>query len=413
MEMNKQQGRVKKLEAKGYKFRLYPTEEQKQWLAQQFGNRRVIYNKSVEVMRKHYMDTGKTLSHYDIRDKHIKPLLKTKEYHYLNLTPSVVICETTAQARMSLDNFFKALKRGDKKAGKPRFVSKYDKKRFTGRWSTRKRAEDVIKNNRIQIPKAGRGGQQIWIKIVHHQPIGGTFQKYTITQNASGEYYISIQARDVEHHVIDTNTEIDGSKNIGLDVGLSTLITTSDGEIIDVEREYKLMEKKLKRAQKHLSRKKGSKKGESKSKNYLRQKQKVAKLHQKIKNKREYLQHQISKRIVDENDIIFAETLNVNGWQKNKKLSKSTTDRAIGALLHKIEYKSEWNDKIFHKVDRFYASTQTCSGCGEKNPELKKGLQSLGVRKWVCGSCGTEHDRDHNAAINILNKGMEELAGKM
>jgi putative transposase len=187
--------------------------------------------------------------------------------------------------------------------------------------------------------------------------------------------------------------------SVGIDVGVSSYLVESNGNKTPSLNAYRQLECKLKREQRRLSRKQ---KG---SKNRFKQQKRVARLHERIANMRDDYAHQHSTRLVSENQAVFAEDLNVKGMMRNPHLAKSLADASMGQLLIMLEWKAKHDGKTFHKIDRWYPSSKTCSCCGHKLDELK-----LAVREWLCPVCGTRHDRDINAAMNIQHEGLRQVA---
>jgi putative transposase len=188
---------------------------------------------------------------------------------------------------------------------------------------------------------------------------------------------------------------------VGIDLGLKELMTLSNGQVINNPKWFRENQSKLKKAQKHLSRKtKGSNR-------YNRQRIKVAKVYEDITNSRNYFLHNISTAIIREFDVIVLEDLNVSGMIRNRKLAKSISDASWSTFVSMLEYKCNWYGKTLIKIDRFYPSSKTCSNCGHKENKMP-----LSIREWTCPSCGSHHDRDLNASINILKKGWLDLSGQ-
>ena len=358
---------------KSYRFRLYPNEGQIELLAKHFGCTRLVYNTFLGQRIEQYRLTGKSDNYY-AQAKLLTEMKKLEETAWLNEVNS----QTLQFALRSLDtaytNFFK------KRAKFPKFKSKHSKNSFTVPQFA------SIAGGRLFIPKFKEG-----IKCRVHREIKGKMGKVTITKTPSGKYFVSVFT--TEEYI--TPIEKSG-KTVGIDLGLKNLLITSEGETFKNNRYTKKYEYRLAKAQRHLSRKiKGSK-------GFENQKLKVARLHEKISNCRSDYLHKCSISLVRRYDIICIEDLNVKGIVKNRRLAKSVSDASWGTFVNMLTYKAEWNDKKIVKIDRFYPSSQTCSVCGYVNKQIK----DLSVREWECPECHTHHDRDVNAAINILRIGL-------
>ena len=357
-----------------YKFRLYPNKEQNELLSKHFGCSRFVYNYFLNQRKEQYRDTGKSDNYY-AQCKALTELKKQEATAWLK----EVNAQTLQFAIRSLDvaytNFFR------KRAGFPKFKSKRSKNSFTVPQFA------SITGSRLFIRKFKEG-----IKCRVHREIIGKIGKVTISKTPSGKYFASVFTE--EEYV----TPIKKSgKSVGVDLGLTDLLITSEGETFKNNRYTKKYERKLAKAQQHLSRKK---KG---SREFENQKLKVARLHEKISNSRADYLHKCSISLVRRYDTIYIEDLNVKGMVKNHKLAKSITDASWGTFISMLTYKAEWNGKKVVKIDRYFPSSQTCNVCGHINQQTK----DLSVREWECPECNTKHDRDVNAAINILCFGLK------
>jgi putative transposase len=230
--------------------------------------------------------------------------------------------------------------------------------------------------------------------MVVDRKFSGEARSVTLSKNKCGQYFVSVLVlEDVE---LKQNT----GRSIGIDLGLKDLLILSSGMKIANPRWFRESQSKLKRAQQHFSRKtKGSKR-------YEVQRVKVAKIYQKVTLQRQFVYHNLSSWLVDNYDTIVLESLKVKNMIKNRKLAKSIQDASWSTLVSMIEYKSNWYGRAFHKIDTWYPSSKTCSSCGHKLDQLE-----LSVREWTCPDCGEIHDRDLNAATNILHKGLDDLYG--
>lgn len=360
-----------------YKFRLYPNNSQKELLEKHFGCIRSVYNCGLELKRWLYNEYNISLNKNELF-KQLTDTKKDNEFKYLKEINSQSIQQAIHNLYDAYDNFF------NYGHGFPRFKSKKSKSSF-------KVPQHIhIENNKLIIPKFKAG-----IKLNIHRPIKGVIKNATISKLPSGKYYVSIMC-EKEYKPSGKNT---GSV-VGLDMGIKELLIDNNGNKYENHKYLKQNIKKLKYKQRKLSKKK---KG---SREYENQRKRIANLHERIKNIREDRLHKISRNIINNNDIICVENLNVKGMIKNHKLSQAISDASWGKLMSLLQYKGEWNDKVVIKIDRYFASSKTCSHCEWKYDEL-----SLNERKWECPCCGTLHDRDVNAATNILNEGLNKLSG--
>ncbi len=273
-------------------------------------------------------------------------------------------------------------------SGYPKFRSKHNHRNsYTTATSGKGNIKILFDQNKIQLPKLKL------IKAKLSRPFYGQIKNATVSQTPSGKYFVSVLV-ETEHKKLPST---DGK--IGIDLGIKDLLITSGGQKYNNQRIAKRYEGRLARAQRLLSRKiKGSN-------NYNKQRIKVAKIHEKIHNTRVDYLHKISHKLISENQVIVSEDLAISNMVKNHNLAKAIYDCGWFELTQQLTYKAEWNDRQYIKIGRFVHSSQTCHVCGYINSNTK----DLSVREWVCPQCGTTHDRDINAAINILNEGIKQL----
>ena len=370
---------------KGYKYRIYPTEEQKMQINKTFGCCRFVYNLFLDMRIELYKTEQKSMSKTECNN-YCNQILK-KEYPWLKEVDKFALTNSIYNLDTAYQNFFREIKKGNNSQGFPKFKNKKNNNKSYKTNFTNNNIEPNFISNQVKLPKLG------WVKCKFHREFTGKILSATVSQVPSGKYFVSLNI-ECEHEELPKNNNA-----IGLDLGISDLFITSDGEVEDNNKLTYKYEKKLAKLQRQLAKKQ---KG---SNNFHKHRIKVARLHEKITNTRKDNLNKISSRIVKENQFIFSEDLNISGMVKNHNLAKSIHDVSWYELTRQLEYKSKWNGRIYHKIDRFYASSQLCSVCNYRNKEVK----NLSVREWICPECNTKHNRDVNASINILNQGLIDL----
>ncbi|MFG3026033.1 RNA-guided endonuclease InsQ/TnpB family protein [Streptomyces sp. NPDC048254] len=364
-----------------YSFRLYPDTSQRRSLARVFGCARVVFNDAVRAREEARAANQPFPKAAELSKRLITEAKQTVERSWLGEVSAVVLQQSLRDVETAYRNFFASLKGGRKgpRMGAPRFKSRKDSRqsiRFTAnaRWS-------VTDSGRLNLPKIGAVKVK-WSRTLPAQP-----SSVTVIKDAAGRYFASF--------VVDTDPAADAARmpdtdqTVGIDLGLTHFAVLSDGTKIDSPRFLRRAEKKLKKAQRELSRKQ---KG---SKNREKARLKVARAHAKVADARREFHHQLSTRLISENQGIAVEDLSVAGLSRTK-LAKSVHDAGWSSFISMLEYKAARYGRTLVRIGRFEPTSQTCSTCG-----VKDGPKPLSVREWTCTACGTVHDRDHNAAINV------------
>ncbi len=358
--------------SRAYRFRLYPNREQTQQLARTFGCSRYVYNWALRRRSDEYHRAGASLSFAQL-SRDLTALKKDGETEWLGEVSAVVLQQSLRNLDTSFTNFFQG------RARYPRFKA-------------RKRSKQVARyvghafgldHGRLRLAKVpGR------VKIRWSRDLPSAPSSCTVAMDPAGRYFVSFACVEEIAPLPPT------TKGVGLDLGLTHFVTTSDGEKVANPKHLDASLRKLARAQRRLARKQKGSKGREK------QRRKVARIHARIADQRGDFLHKLSTQLVQENDLVVCESLAVANLMKNRCLSRAIGQAGWGEFVRQLEYKSEWYGRVLAKTDRFFPSSKRCSSCGYIVASLP-----LSVREWACAECGAEHDRDTNAANNLYSAG--------
>ena len=361
---------------KAYKFRLYPNLEQRILFEKTFGCSRFIWNQMLADKIAHYEKTGETLKN--------TPAQYKDEFPWLKEVDSLALANVQLNLNKAYKSFFQS------GFGFPRFKSKKTAQSYK---TNSQKGLITLLNGKVRLPKIG------WVKVKAHRQPKGLIKSATISKNATGKYFISILCEEEILPLPKTNS------NLGIDLGLENFAILSTGEKVGNPRYLTSLSKKLIREQRVLSRRVllAKKKGRKLSdcSNYQKQKVKVARIHERISNQRRDFLNKLSTELIKNHDVICLEDLASKNLMKNHHLARAIGDVSWHEFVRQLSYKADWYGKKIAQISRWFPSSQLCSACG-----FSSGEKTLSIREWTCEKCGTHHDRDINASLNILKEGL-------
>lgn len=365
----------------GYKFRIYPNKTQENLINRIIGSCRFVYNHFLAVRRDEWQANQHSIGLAESQ-RLLTDLKRREETNWLKEADSIALQEALKNLDRAYQNFFK------KRARYPRFKSKHA---HSQSYRTRNQNKGIrFVGNRIKLPKIGL------VRIKRSRDFDGRILNATVSRTAAGKYFVSLC---VEQDIENLKHANNGGK-VGIDVGLKEFYSDSNGNTVENPRPLHRLEKKLAREQRKLARKM------PRSSNREKQRKRLARVYEKITNIRKDFLHKVSTQLIRENQTIAVEDLQVKNMLKNHSLAKAISDVSWSEFFRMLEYKSKLYDCEILKVPTFYPSSQTCHVCGYQNREVK----NLAIREWTCPQCGAKHDRDINAARNILAKALADKA---
>jgi putative transposase len=363
---------------RAYRFRFYPTPGQADLLAQTFGCARFVYNAMLQLRTDAWHHRQEQIGYHGTSAA-LTALKKDPDHSWLNEVSSVPLQQALRHLQTAFSNFFA------KRAKYPTFRSKHDRQSVEYTASAFRFDRKTLMLAKMKEPLAIRWSRQL--------PAAARVTTVTVSKDTTGRYFVSMSCDDA----IAAKQDVAG--RVGIDLGLTNFAILSNGEKIAAPERFRKNETRLAVLQRRLAKKQ---KG---SANRNKAKRKVARLYAHITDSRRDFLHKLSTRLINENQVIAVETLAVKNMQKNRTLAKSIGDAGWSEFVRQLQYKSSWYGRKLIRIDRWYPSTKRCSRCGFTHAELP-----LKVREWCCPDCGTVHDRDVNAARNVLAAGLAASA---
>ena len=363
---------------RAYRFRFYPSPEQELILARTFGCARFAYNHMLRLRTDAWMQRQERIGYHE-SSAALTALKKQPEYAWLNEVSSVPVQQALRHLQTAFANFFA------KRNRYPQFKRKDGPQSAEYTTSAFKWDGQSLKLAKMDAPLDVRWSRQI--------PKAAKVTTVTVSKDAAGRYFVSLLCDDA------VAAKPEASSKVGIDLGLTHFAILSTGEKVAAPNTFRKNEAKLAKLQRRLAKKT---KGSNRRK---KAKLKVAKLHAKIADSRRDFLHKLSTRLINENQVIAIESLSVSNMQKNRRLSKSISDAGWSEFVRQLEYKAHWYGRELIGIDKWYPSTKRCSECGYTVPKMP-----LNVRQWACPECGVIHDRDVNAARNVLAAGLAASA---